>query len=421
MLTEPHRRNHFFAIPVAVLVLFASSFAFPAIAQECGVFSTNPCIVPIPVKVAPVSTNCYDSDDAKDSKRPWGNSAQSFDHILDPLRRQKTGEYAKYRQTWRIVDPQYTDLRKLAKAVTDKYSEIVYPGTGSNFSITAKQVKTEYFVYQYPAGFFRNTQPADVETKKITVEVSVPKRGSHTFTAYVLRWKEVEKGREPSYFINGHWGDAPSRVSIGLEPDVRGGASGASAGRLALCGVPVITFDPALGPPLQSVLIDLDAMDRAVLRNFGNVQKVNAVGLSGGAERLFHQMMISLNLRTAYFAGYFQSPWTRNIRGVVGLDTDPDTDNREFQSNFQWSELAAVGISRGTRLAFASNTYEDGANKNSLFQELLPELKRIGVSVYVGGDDPLGTGVPGTNRPGLCHEIDIDDYLRFLKTTCLAK
>jgi hypothetical protein len=158
-------------------------------------------------------------------------------------------------------------------------------------------------------------------------------------------------------------------------------------------------------------------VDDALLVHF---DRVDGMGLSGGCERLYHFLLLhQCKLKSAYLAGLFNSPW-------MGIDTadrsggpfrsNQDTDNEVFQGNFQWADLALVGIAQGIDVAFAHATYEGGTGKNCFFGEMLPALRQYTRKFEIRGDDRNGDGVADYG-PGLAHEYNLPDYLEFLGTS----
>lgn len=102
---------------------------------------------------------------------------------------------------------------------------------------------------------------------------------------------------------------------MGIEK--RGGYSGVALGKLMLQGLPLITFDDhdvgessdATGKEngQYRTLANLRMMDDALLVHFS---RVDAIGISGGCERLYHFMMFHrCPIATAYLGGFFRPPW----------------------------------------------------------------------------------------------------------------
>ena len=113
----------------------------------------------------------------------------------------------------------------------------------------------------------------------------------------------------------------------------------------------------------------------------------------------------------------YAPPWTRlDRRDRTGgpFGASDDTDNRLFQSHFQWADLVAIGIAKGIRVRFANNSYEGAVAKAGFRHELVPVLQRWTRKFTVGGDDPDCDGVSNDGR-NLSHEYDVVDVDRFLR------
>ena len=211
---------------------------------------------------------------------------------------------------------------------------------------------------------------------------------------------------------------------------------GCLAGRLAAAGYSVLLYtDPTQEPNnayggkaakgFERVMKDAVAVQRALLEPYS--YEIDAVGLSGGAQRLFFLMPILKRLRSAYLAGYFSPNWvaefTRNHGAAVckpfDLCYDTDFERPALTTNYMLADLVALALSNDVRVAFASNAREGArAHKVFLHHELVPMLLKTGKPFELRGDDLTGNGKPingGIQGKGLCHEYDTPDYLDFLK------
>lgn len=356
----------------------------------------------------------------RDSDRE-SNTANAAERILGPRRRLPDGAYQHAKQKWLTEQFPQADAATLVRKVAERYAELIALHVEEP-QITSIDIEPGTLLY--PSGYAGNDRPVAVHYKRLTLHADDAAGQARFLVAYYVNYDRVDRARPQVIFqINGHFGHNPSRLGLGLEQ--RGGYSGAALGILAVQGRPLITFDdhdvgessPDSGGDkngLFRTLENLILIDRALLVHF---QAVDGVGLSGGCERLFHfHALHRCRLRSAYHAGYFNSPWTRiDTKARTGgpFGSDPDTDNEVFNSHFQWSDLALLGISRGTRLAFANATYEGGNGKNAFVKELLPTLSRYIRDFDVRGDDPDCDGVSNNGR-NLAHEYDLIDLAEFL-------
>lgn len=348
------------------------------------------------------------------------NTAAIGERTLAPRRALPDGAYQRVKKNWLAEQFPNAEAADLARRVADRYAEQIAIHVDEP-QLTSIDVEPGTLLY--PANYCSNDAPVAVRYKRLKLHAKDPDGRPRFVVAYYVNYDRIDRARPHVVFqINGHFGRKPSRLGLGM--DERGGYSGAALGILAVQGRPLITFDdhdvgessPDSGGKngLFRTLENLVLIDRALLVHF---QGVDGVGLSGGCERLFHfHALHRCALRSAYQAGYFNSPWTRiDTKSRTGgpFGSDPDTDNEQFNSNFQWSDLALLGISRGTRLAFASATYEGGNCKNALVKELLPTLGRYTRDFEVRGDDPDCDGVSNNGR-NLSHEYDLIDLGEFL-------
>lgn len=348
------------------------------------------------------------------------NSAADGERIIGPRRALPDGVYARLRKDWLAVQHPDDDLKTIAALVKKRYTELILPHVPRP---KLTRIDSEHLTLIYPRGYDQNPQPVTVPVRRLTIH-AIDRFGDKRFlVAYYANYDKVDP-RHPTviFQVNGHFGHNPSRMGLGIEN--RGGYSGAALGKLAMRGEPFITFDdhdvgessPATGKEngLYRTLANLQMMDDALLVHF---ERVDAMGLSGGCERLYHFLQFHrCPIRSAYLAGMYSSPWTGlDSRGRTGgpFGINPDTFNEAFMSNFQWAELSLVGIAKGIDVAFVNMTYEGGTAKNCFVKEMLPTLRRYTKDFQNRGDDPDCDGV-SNNGKNLAHEYDLDDYLEFL-------
>jgi hypothetical protein len=355
----------------------------------------------------------------RDSDRE-NNTAAAGELTLGPRRALTDGVYQRVRKNWLTGQHRKATADELAQRVKERYSELIAAHVEA---LQLTRIEIEPGMLLYPANYAGNPNPVAVYYKRLKLHANDAGGSPRFLVAYYVNYDRVDPEHPTVIFqINGHFGRNPSRLGLGIEQ--RGGYSGAALGILALQGRPLITFDdhdvgessPDAGGKngLFRTLENLVLLDRALLVHF---QAVDGVGLSGGCERLFHfHALHQCRLRSAYHAGYFNSPWTRlDTKARTGgpFGSDPDTDNEVFNSNFQWADFALLGISQGTRIAFANATYEGGNGKNAFVKELRPTLSRFTEDFQVRGDDPDCDGVSDNGR-NLSHEYDLIDLAEFL-------
>ncbi|MDB5103992.1 MAG: hypothetical protein JWP91_1681 [Fibrobacteres bacterium] len=327
--------------------------------------------------------------------------------------------YAAYSEADTLYDTLETSLAATAAALKSNYDRNVASKI-SSFAIVS--IKEEKFEYRYPAGYFGNAEPVAVKAKRIIITALAPDSGNmRKICAYHLNYdKDSASGQSIVFQINGHFGDSPSRSAIGL--DERGGYGGAAVGKLAIKGIPIITYDdsrnnliPAgnLGESWSNnherdgvihTLEDLLIVERALLMGF---KRVDAIGISGGAERLYHFLALhSCRLETAYLAGFARSAW-------MPEDNDMRSSADSIVAQVQLADLALIGAQRGTDVVFTQNSGEGDLSKAGLIYDLIPRIAPWFGSVEIHGDDVDGDGMSEAPTP-LAHEYDLQDYLHYL-------
>jgi len=360
--------------------------------------------------------------DLRDSDRAE-NSADLVKKWMDPLRDDPNGTYQKLVKNYLTTLHTDVSLAQFSQKVHQRYDELILHHVPAP---KLTKIESEHLTLVYPAGYYQNQQVVRVPTRRITVH-AVDRFGDRRHVvAYFANYDKVDP-RNPSvvFQVNGHFGHNPTRIGLGIEK--RGGYSGAALGKLVLQGLPLIAFDDhdvgessdATGKEngQYRTLANLRMMDDALLVHFA---RVDAIGISGGCERLYHFMMFHrCPMATAYLAGFFRPPWldfyhwktTAGERGV-----DHDTFNEVFYANFQWTDLVLVGIQRCIDIRLASMTYEGGSGKYSLRHEMLPAIRHYTDRFTVGGDDPDCDGISNNGR-NLSHEYDLIDYREYLART----
>jgi len=348
------------------------------------------------------------------------NSAESFQQRFDALRNDPQGVYQEVYKNYLATLHHDVDLDTFSQHAHARYDKLILqqvPGP------RLTKIEVTHYTLVYPPAYDINEQEVQVPTRRITIH-AVDRFGDRRhLVAYFANYDKVDPYHASVVFqVNGHFGHNPSRQGLGIEN--RGGYSGAVLGKLALRGIPLITFDDhdvgESSPATKKengqyrTLANLQMMDEALLVHFA---RVDGIGLSGGCERLYHFLMFHrCPLRTAYLAGFFRPVWFdlyhwRTTGGKRGVDHD--TFNEVFYENFQWADLVLVGIQRKVDVRLASMTYESGGGKQGLVVEMLPTIRRYTDRITVGGDDPDGDGVSNFGR-NLSHEYDLVDYTEYL-------
>lgn len=351
------------------------------------------------------------------------NTAANGDALMQPRREIPGGVYQTVRANWLSLQHPDAGLGDFARLVTRRYEQLLLRNVPP---VDLTKVDVQHLTLVYPVGYDGNEGPVEVPVRRITIHAVDRFGDSRQIVAYFANYHTVDERRPTAVFqVNGHFGRNPSRLGFGL--DERGGYFGAALGKLAIRGHAIITYDdrdvgessgapgPAKENGLYRTLTNLRIMDDALLRHF---HAVDAVGLSGGCERLFHFLAFHrCRLRSAYLAGMYTPPWNgldarERTGGPFGINHD--TDNAVFQSNFQWADLVAIGISKDINVRFANNTYEGGTAKAGFIKELLPTLRLYTTRFTVGGDDPDCDGKSNDGR-NLSHEYDLKDLDAFLR------
>ena len=351
------------------------------------------------------------------------NSAAAGEAVLQPRRGLPDGVYQTVRHNWITSQMPPTNLPTIADAIRSKYQKLILQHV-SRIDLIKADVTHQTLVY--PTDYYHNPHPVEVPLRRIVLHARDRFGDLRQLVCYLANYDKMGTDRPTvTLHINGHFGRNPSRLALGLED--RGGYSGAALGKLAIRGQPILTYDdhdigessntpaPAKENGLYRTLTNLRIIDEALLQHF---HAVDAVGLSGGCERLCHFLVFhKCRLRSAYVASRYNPVWTElDSRSRTGgpFGVNSDTDNSVFQSQFRWSELVLVGIARNVAIRFANNTYEGAVAKAGFVHELLPVLRRYTTQFTVGGDDPDADGQSNDGR-NLSHEYDIADIESFVR------
>lgn len=351
------------------------------------------------------------------------NSAEKGEAILQPRREKERGVYQTVRENWLATQHPDADLKTIARLARERYMQLILRNVPP---VDLTKVDIQYQTLVYPTMYDDNPKPVAVPIRRITIHARDRFGDTRQLVSYFANYNQVDEEHSAVAFqVNGHFGRNPSRLGFGL--DERGGYFGAALGKLAMRGHPIITYDdhdvgessPTPSPPrengLYRTLTNLRIMDDALLRHFN---AVDAVGLSGGCERLYHFLAFHrCKIRSAYLAGMYTSPWNGlDARGRTDgpFGINQDTDNAVFQSNFQWADLVAIGIADDIDIRFANNTYEGATAKAAFVNELLPTLRSWTANFTIGGDDPDCDGKSNDGQ-NLSHEYDLKDLDEFLK------
>ena len=348
------------------------------------------------------------------------NSAAAGERVLEPRRALPAGVYQEVRKNWLMTQHSDASRAGMVTAIRKRYGDLILPHV-TRPNVT--HIDVEHQTLIYPPMYYGNSDSVSVPAKRLTIHALDEQNRPRHLVAYYVNYDKTGPHKPDVVFqVNGHFGRNPSRLGLGIE--AQGGYSGAALGKLAIAGIPLITYDdhdigessPAEGDEngLYRTLSNLAMMDDSLLVHF---EHVDVLGLSGGTERLYHfSMFHRANIRSAYFAGYFTPLWIYldnrdRTGGPFGYNSD--TYNETFQSFFQWADLVLVAIDHIPHVAMANNTYEGGISKSGFVNEMLPALRKFTNRFQVRGDDSDCDGKSNT-RKNLSHEYDLEDYLQFL-------
>lgn len=338
------------------------------------------------------------------------DTTQNSVEIVRPLfeTSQAVNVFQALQPQWLSSQHPDASLAQIGSLVSQRYKQLVIDRLATP---NVTQITVEPITLVYPTGYYDNDSPVTVNVKRLTLEA--PDR---TLVAYYANYDKLQNHVGSVIFqINGHFGTNPSRLGLGLEQN--GGLTGAALGKIAMQGYPLLTYDDhnvgessAAADGLPRTLENIQMIDRTLLTQF---DRVDALGISGGAERLFYTMpFFESSIQSVYYAGWAVPLWTRLVGDPFG--SDADTHDQALLENFTLAELALVGLARGVETAFAHNAYEGGKSKYGFFEEIAPALQQYSASFLIRGDDRNGDGLPDYG-PGLAHEYDLHDYLEFLQ------
>ena len=274
-------------------------------------------------------------------------------------------------------------------------------------------ITVEHLTLIYPVNYFNNAQPVTVRARRLTFNAS-----GRTLVSYYANYDKVQNHQDSVIWqINGHFGGNPTRQGFGIQNN--GGLLGGALGKIAMQGLPIITYDDhnvgeSSGGPasLPRTLESLQMMDRTLMTQF---DRVDVVGLSGGTERAYHLMMFfESNVKSSYFGGFAVPLWTRLT--VPPFGTDGDTHDVPFLEKFGFADLAVMGLHRGVHTAITHNTFEGGRSKYGYWVEMIPIMEQYTTFWETRGDDLDGDGVSDTGE-NLCHEYSMADLLEWIETT----
>ena len=356
--------------------------------------------------------------DLRDADRK-DNSAEFGETILAPRRALAGGAYQEARSHWLMTQMPDVEMTEMVAAIRKRYAEVVLVHVKRP---KIERIEIEHLTFRYPPRYYENTAEVSVPVRRLTIHATDHRKRPRHVVAYYANY---DSGGSSTVVlqVNGHFGANPSRLGLGLID--RGGYSGAALGKLAMQGVPLLTYDDhdvgessaAIGDEngLHRTLANLTMIDDALLVH---IDHVDVLGLSGGSERLYHfSLFHRCQIRSAYFAGYFSALWTAldNKERTGGpFGTNDDTYNEPFLSQFQWADLTLVAIDHIPHVAFANNACEGAISKAAYIHELLPALRRYTTRFQSRGGDPDCDGVSNSGR-NLAHEYDLVDFLDFLK------
>ena len=302
------------------------------------------------------------------------------------------------------------DLDAIGPLIQQPYDSLVMTRVNTP-AVTS--IDVEHLTLVYPAGYYSNPLPVTVRARRLTFHAA-----GRTLVAYYVNYDKLpEHGHSVIWQINGHFGPNPTRQGLGIENN--GGLSGAALGKIAMQGLPLISYDDhnvgessSAPDSLPRTLENLQLMDRTLMTHF---DRVDVVGLSGGTERAYHLMLFfESHIRSVYCGGFAVPLWTRLV--VPPFGSDGDTHDVLFLQNFQFADLAVMGLHRGVHTAFTHSTFEGGRSKYGYFVEMVPTMQAYTSDFETRGDDLNGDGVSDTGR-NLCHEYDLVDLLDWIAYT----
>ncbi len=359
-----------------------------------------------------------------------GNSIALAQPLLDSRKAIPGGAFETAEANWMTTQNPTAGLATISSLVQQNYDNLI--STNVHTPIIT-QVDFQYFTYIYPTGYFNNGAPVTVRSRRFTIFGTDQFGAARTLVGYYVNYDKLDPDdRSVIFQINGHFGSSPSRLGLGLHSF--GGLFGAALGKIAMQGYPLITYDDhdvgessgSTGTEngLYRTLANLETMDHAILEHFGHV---DGMGLSGGTERLYHFLFFhECQLSSAYLGGFAVPIWTQMdtaARTGGPFGSNQDTDNVDFQNNFQWADMALVGINKGIPMTMTHNAYEGGRSKYGFFVEMRPALLGyVGQETFeIRGGDLNGDGNSESGR-WLSHEYDLVDFfdwiekIQFLRT-----
>ena len=311
------------------------------------------------------------------------HSAQSAHSLLRSRRAMPDGIYQAVRPNWLTTQNADVDIQCFARIALERYREMILSKT--TFP-RLTSIRVEPLTLVYSAGYAGNKETVDIHARRLELHAIDSLGSSRHVVAYYLNYDKVKRGNNRVVFqVNGHYGFQPSRLHLGLKG--KGGATGSPVAAIALAGHPVITYDdhdvgessPATGKEngLYRTLANLHMIDVGLLMHF---DRVDAIGISGGVERLYHFFMFNqCPIFSAYLGGFFTSTWmpldsTYFKRGPFGADED--TLHEGYLMHFQRVDHVLTAIAKGIDVNLVNNTLESGTGKNCFVHEMLPDLRR---------------------------------------------
>jgi hypothetical protein len=347
-----------------------------------------------------------------------GNTVAAETPLMNSRKAIVGGAFQTAEANWMTTQNPTADLPTIAGLVSNRYQQLV----GVNvLKPTAVSTGITYRTLIYPTNYHNNPAPVTVRIRRFTFTATDFNGDTRTLAAYYANYDKLgEHDGSVILQINGHFGSSPTWQAFGMSAN--GGFSGAALGKIAMQGYPLIAYDDhdvgessaATGTEngLHRTLANLLQMEEAILQYF---DRVDGLGLSGGTERLYHYLILhTVNLQSAYLAGFSVAPWTR-LDAAFG--SDQDTHNFTYLNNFQWADMVLVGLHRGLPLAMTHNANEGSRSKYGLHVETVPSLlNHVGPEDFeLRGGDANGDGIRDNGGTELCHEFDLPDYYRFLR------
>lgn len=281
---------------------------------------------------------------------------------------------------------------------------------------------------RYPQSMCEPSQPVPGQCKTVVpLQIWIyPSRPhtNHPLVVFLLNWDERKSGRV-ILSLSGHWYPSGMPLAeIGISETNAG--TNQILGYLAVREYPIVAFsDETLYFPsngTERFLAIAQFLEKNLLP--ASRYEIDALGISGGAQRLFFLFRTRLNIKSAYIAESFLPTWWDDYsvtlthppipkRSTVEFHVDADVFDYSFFSSFLWADLALLGLqNHNTDIALVENEGEDARDKYGLAETtmyLLPYMS--GARLETRGTDRTGS----SHNFMTCHEYIPSDYIAFLE------